>query len=174
MFPTVRCRALRALLGGLAATVFAVSAQAGTIYGINHTQWAINHFSVDGHSAVDIIGAYQGGGGGWGYAPPAHWRTGLMVRVDWETGAASSEGFPGFEDWAKYKSWVAKINAQKRQHTQLVPVPDYTGQKVCGITVHFLPCDQLQVTTSCYPYGAPEYPIKTPLRLPVPKTCPVK
>ena len=54
----------------------------------------------------------------------------------------------------------------KRQHSKLVPVPDYTGQQVCGITVHFMPCDELQVSTSCYAYGSPQYPIKTPLHLP--------
>lgn len=29
-----------------------------------------------------------------------------------------------------------------------------------------------QVTTSCYAYGSPEYPIKTPLEMPEPKSCP--
>lgn len=39
-------------------------AQASTIEAINHTHLTINRFSVDGRSAADIIGAYQGGGGG--------------------------------------------------------------------------------------------------------------
>ena len=50
-------------------------------------------------------------------------------------------------------------------------MPDYTGQKVCGFTVHFLPCDELQVSTSCYAYGRPEYPIKTP-HLSESQSCP--
>jgi hypothetical protein len=29
----------------------------GTIVAINHTKWAINHFSVDGQSGIDIIRA---------------------------------------------------------------------------------------------------------------------
>ncbi len=52
------------------------------------------------------------------------------------------------------------------------PVPDYNGQDVCGITVHFLPCDEVKVTTSCYTYGSPAYPIKEPIRMKEPKTCP--
>ncbi|WP_435609236.1 DUF3304 domain-containing protein [Pseudomonas knackmussii] len=160
------------IICGLITCLFAAEAQAGTIYGVNHTHWAINHFSVDGHSAVDIIGPYQGGGGGWGYSPPAQWRPGMTVQVDWERGEASTKGFPGFDDRVKYKAWLKKMKANDRQLSNEVPVPDYTGQKVCGITVHFLPCDQLQVTTSCYPYGAPEYPIKTPLHLPEPISCP--
>ncbi|MDJ0476377.1 DUF3304 domain-containing protein, partial [Pantoea eucalypti] len=35
----------------------------GTIEAINHTKWAINHFSVDGQSGIDAIGPWQGGGG---------------------------------------------------------------------------------------------------------------
>ncbi|CDF84357.1 hypothetical protein PKB_3010 [Pseudomonas knackmussii B13] len=160
------------IICGLITCLFAAEAQAGTIYGVNHTHWAINHFSVDGHSAVDIIGPYQGGGGGWGYSPPAQWRPGMTVRVDWERGESSTKGFLAADDWQKYKEWEKKMMANNRQLTKDVAVPDYTGQKVCGITVHFLPCDQLQVTTSCYPYGAPEYPIKTPLHLPEPNACP--
>lgn len=45
------------------------SVQASTIEGINHTHWAINHFSVDGRSGIDIIGPYQGGGGGVATSP---------------------------------------------------------------------------------------------------------
>ncbi|WP_160287345.1 DUF3304 domain-containing protein [Pseudomonas knackmussii] len=170
--PDISLRRSLFSLCALAASLFAVAAQAGTIYGVNHTHWAINHFSVDGHSAVDIIGPYQGGGGAWGYSPPAQWRPGMTVRVDWERGESSTEGFPGFGDDAKYNAWLKKLKANDRVLSQYVQVPDYTGQKACGITVHFLPCDQLQVTTSCYPYGAPDYPIKTPLRLPEPTSCP--
>jgi hypothetical protein len=68
--------------------------------------------------------------------------------------------------------WEKKIDAQKRQHSQIVPVPDYSGQETCGITVHFLPCDQLKVTTSCLTYDNPNYPIKLPLKLPEPASCP--
>ncbi|STR31221.1 lipoprotein [Klebsiella pneumoniae] len=32
----------------------------GTIDAINHTKWAINHFSVNGQSGIDIIGPFQG------------------------------------------------------------------------------------------------------------------
>jgi hypothetical protein len=160
-------------LCGLIGCIFSSTAAASTLEAINHTHWAINHFSVDGRSGIDIIGPYQGGGGGCCYIAPKRWRPGMTVRVDWETGAGSSGDFPGFADRPKYHAWVKQIDAQTRKHSKTVPVPDYTKQDVCGITVHFLPCDDIQVTTSCYAYGSPEYPIKTPLRLPVPESCPV-
>jgi hypothetical protein len=172
MLKPIPWRTLFGALCGVASLVLAQTAHASAIGGINHTHWAINHFSVDGRSAIDIIGPYQGGGGGCCYIAPARWQPGMTVRVDWETGSAYSDDFPGFADEAKYLVWRDKIRALKRQHSKLVPVPDYTGQKVCGITVHFLPCDELQVSTSCYAYGSPEYPIKTPLKLPEPQSCP--
>jgi hypothetical protein len=162
------------LIGALTLTVAlsAPTAFAGNIYGINHTHWAINRFAVDGHPSIDSVGPYQGGGGSGGYAAPSRWTPGMTVRIDWETGAAGSKGFPGFADDAKYEAWAKKMRAQKRQLSKQVPVPDYTGQETCGLTVHFLPCDDIQVTTSCYAYRHPEYPIKTPLQLPEPASCP--
>ncbi|WP_244216167.1 DUF3304 domain-containing protein [Pseudomonas reidholzensis] len=162
---------MAAALGFLVAFGSLPVVQASTIEAINHTHWAINRFSVDGRSGVDIIGPYQGGGGGCCYIAPQRWLPGMTVRVDWETGIAFSDDFPGFADWDKYLDWKRRVNSQKLQHSKVVTVPDYTGQKVCGITVHFLPCDDIQVTTSCYAYGSPEYPIKTPLQLPEPQSC---
>jgi len=149
-----------------------VSGGSGTIEAINHTHWAINHFSVDGQSGLDIIGPWQGGGGGCCYGVPAKWTPGMTVKVDWETGVGGSKGFPGFANTNKYIEWERKIKAQNREHSQIVPVPDYTGQKTCGIKVHFLPCDQIKVTTSCYDYGNPNYPIKDPIKMEEPKVCP--
>ena len=161
-----------AIPGVLACVLFAQNVLASTLEAINHTHWAINRFSVDGRSGIDVIGPYQGGGGGCCYVAPARWQPGMTVRVDWETGAGSSEDFPGIGDWPKFLAWEKNIKVQKRQLTKIVAIPDYTGQKVCGLTVHFLPCDDVQVTTSCYAYGSPDYPIKTPLHLPEPQSCP--
>lgn len=160
---------------GLASIVLIQGAWASTLEAVNHTHWAINHFSVDGRSGIDSIGPYQGGGGGCCYVAPSKWKPGMTVRVDWETGASGmsdlADEFPGFANEEKYLIWRDNVRAQTRQHSKRVPIPDYTGQKVCGLTVHFLPCDELEVTTSCYAYGSPEYPIKTPLQLPEPQSC---
>ncbi|WP_271195465.1 DUF3304 domain-containing protein [Pseudomonas turukhanskensis] len=162
------------LRGSLTLTL-ALSAHtvsAGNIYGINHTHWAINRFSVDGRASIDGIDPFQRGGGGNGYSVPARWKSGFTVRVDWETGIAFPKGFPGFADDERYDAWAREVRSQSRQLSKNVPVPDYTGQEVCGLTVHFLPCDDIQVTTSCFAYRHPEYPIKTPLQLPEPASCP--
>lgn len=74
-------------------TLIAHGARASTIEAINHTHWAINRFSVDGHSGLDVIGPYQGGGGGCCYVAPARWQPGMAVQIDWETGVAYPDGF---------------------------------------------------------------------------------
>ncbi|MGT8859843.1 DUF3304 domain-containing protein [Enterobacter sp. 186315] len=165
-----------------------ISGGSGTIEAINHTHWAINHFSVDGQSGLDIIGPWQGGGGGCCYGVPEKWTQGMTVKVDWETGIAFADDAPEIPEpkrpdtkashqvWQDYfnqkQEWYKKIRALSRGHTKIVPVPDYTGQKTCGIKVHFLPCDQIKVTTSCYDYGNPDYPITDPIRMEEPKICP--
>lgn len=144
----------------------------GTIRAINHTKWAINHFSVNGQSGIDAIGPFDGGGGGCCYGVPGRWKPGMTVRIDWESGEFSTEGFPGFADRKKYLAWVTEVSANNRQHSKTVPVPDYTGQKICGITVHFLPCDDVRVTTSCWAPNHESYPVKLPLKMEEPKVCP--
>ncbi|UDQ78288.1 DUF3304 domain-containing protein [Erwinia rhapontici] len=165
----------------------------GTIEAINHTKWAINRFSVNGQSGLDVIGPYQGGGGGCCFGAPATWQPGMVVRVDWVTGVAFADDVPeipepkrpnlgnldartahlkAVEYYRERQEWDRKIEKLSKSHSLNVPVPDYTGQKTCGITVHFLPCDQVKVTTSCSRYDYPDYPIKEPLRMKEPKVCP--
>ena len=94
----------------------------------------------------------------------------MTVRVEWETGQGSSAGFPGFADEAKYLAEKG-IDAQKRQHSKTVPLPDYNGRCVRHYGA-LLPCDDVKVTTSCYTYGSPSYPIKEPVRMKEPAVCP--
>lgn len=169
----MKIKPLVQVAGGMLLAAFFQPALAGTIEAINHTKWAINQFSVNGQSGIDAIGPFQGGGGGCCYSAPTPWKPGMTVKVDWETGVGSSKGFPGFRDREKYLAWVKKIEAQNKQHSSTVPLPPYTStDKTCGVTVHFMPCDQIKVTTSCYEYGHPDYPIKEPLRMKEPQVCP--
>ena len=165
----------------------------GTIEAINHTSWAINRFSVNGQSGLDIIGPYSGGGGGCCFGVSGPWRPGMTVQVNWETGVAFASDVPeippperpntkGMDEQTYYKAWQEYADKRRewrtiikglnKKHTQTVPVPDYTGQKTCGLTVHFLPCDQVKVTTSCADYGSPDYPVKDPVHMEKPKVCP--
>jgi len=169
-------------------------ALAGTIEAVNHTKWGINQFSVNGQSGIDAIGPFQGGGGGCCYSAPAQWQPGMTVRIDWETGVAFASDVPetpkpkrpnldnmdaksanikALQYSEELQKWRQKIKKINKQHSRIVPLPAYTsGRDTCGIVVHFLPCDQVKVTTSCARYGYPDYPIKEPLRMTEPKVCP--
>ncbi len=97
----------------------------------------------------------------------------MTVRVEWETGQGSSAGFPGFADEAKYLASEKKGLMPKRGSTaKPFRCPTITAGDVCGITVHFLPCDDVKVTTSCWSPRNANYPIKEPVRMKEPAVCP--
>lgn len=93
-----------------------VSGGGGTIEAINHTHWAINHFSVNGQSGIDIIGPWQGGGGAGYFGVPSKWEPGMTVKIDWETGVGGSKGFPGFGDDKKYLEWEKNEGSKSGAH----------------------------------------------------------
>jgi len=45
-------------------------------------------------------------------------------------------------------------------------------KKSCGITVRFLSCNKIKVTTICDGYGTLNYPIKEPREMKEPAQCP--
>ncbi|MEQ0324961.1 DUF3304 domain-containing protein [Klebsiella sp. GB_Kp062] len=147
-------------------------AESDSVSGGGGTIEAINHFSVNGQSGVDIIGPWQGGGGAGYFGVPSKWEPGMTVKIEWETGVGYSMDFPGFGDDKKLLEWKKNIKSQNREHSATVSIPDYNGQKTCGIKIHFLPCDKVKVTTSCYDYGNPNYPIKDPIKMEEPEVCP--
>nr|WP_261250827.1 DUF3304 domain-containing protein [Klebsiella pneumoniae] len=79
----------------------------------------------------------SGGGGGCCFSVPARWTPGMTVRVDWESGEASTDDFPGYENWNKYLEWEKKIKASHRQHSKTVPLPDYNGRMCAALRCTF-------------------------------------
>ncbi len=111
----------------------------GTIKAINHTKWAINHFSINGQSGIDSIGPFQGGGGGCCFSVPARWTPGMTVRVDWETGEGSSEGFPGFADREKYKAWIETLMPKNASTAKPFRCPTITARMCAALRCTFYP-----------------------------------
>ena len=111
----------------------------GTIKAINHTKWAINHFSVDNQSGIDIIGPFQGGGGGCCYSVPARWTPGMTVRIDWESGEASTDGFPGYEKWDKYLEWEKKSKPVIGSTAKSSRFPTITARMCAALRCTFYP-----------------------------------
>ena len=104
---------------------------------------------------------------------PDKWHSGLKARIEWGITPNTVPLPPLYKDWDKYQAWEKKLKESYIQHTAIVDIPEY-GAERCGMTVHFLPCNQIIVTTVCQGYGTPNYPIKEPREMKEPATCPSK
>jgi len=138
---------------------------AGSIQAVNHTTYGINWFEVNGYRA--------GGGGGSSccIVMPATWRPGLKATIEWEVDPAPYEKLPSVTS-IEFREAYAKHEANYRRYSETVDIPEWKGTERCGLTVHFLVCNKLKVTTSCWGYGSPNNPIKEPRNMKEPTICP--
>lgn len=137
---------------------------AGDLSGINHTQQGVNYFTVNGYRAGLT-------GNSCCIMLPRKWTPGLKAHVEWEVDPDPFEKIPRKKKGFEFEEGAYARHAAKYQkHSAIVDIPKYT--ETCGMTVHFLPCNQVKVTTSCVGYGTPDYPIKEPLDMKEPAQCP--
>ncbi|WP_256823660.1 DUF3304 domain-containing protein [Pseudomonas sp. Pse79] len=142
---------------------------AGNLNGVNHTSAAINHFSVNGYGGANI--SPHGYGGGMCCAMlPRQWQTGLKLEVEWETDPNPYAKSPPLGSDA-FRTFMAKHKTNYQQHSAIVELPPYED-RLCALEVHFLPCNQVKVSTSCWRYPSPNSPIKEPLEMNEPAICP--
>ncbi|WP_217547303.1 DUF3304 domain-containing protein [Pantoea sp. GbtcB22] len=140
---------------------------AGDLSGINHmADSGVNSFSVNGYGGAMA-------GNTCCIMLPEKWTPELKARIQWEVDPHTSPSPPSYKDWDKYLAWEKQLKSGFKQHSAIVNIPQY-GKERCGLTVHFLPCNQVKVTTACSGYGTSGYPIKEPLNMKEPATCPVK
>jgi hypothetical protein len=158
---------LSLLLVGCSTAVHKDEPLAGSIKSVNHTTQGINWFEVNGYRASG------GGGSECCIVMPATWRPGLKATIKWEVDPEPFEkikrkptGFGVDEDaWAKHEE-------KFQNFSQVIDIPEWEGTKRCGLTVHFLVCNQVKVTTACWGYGSPNNPIKEPRNMKEPAVCP--
>ena len=137
---------------------------AGDIRGFNHTRHGVNYFTVNGYGGRLT-------GNSCCIMLPLKWTPGLKAHIEWEVDPKTVSQFPGYKDWDKYLIWEKEVKASFRKYSAVVDIPEY-GKSRCGISVHFLPCNQVKVTTICDGYGTPDYPIKEPMNMKEPAQCP--
>ncbi len=140
---------------------------AGDLRAKNHVAGqSINWFSVNGYGASGL------GGGVCCVMLPMKWTPGLKAHIEWEVDPNPNEYIPFKKQGSGYEEDAyARHAANYQKHSTVVDIPEY-GEKRCGITVHFLPCNQVKVTTVCEGYGTPDYPIKEPMNMKEPAQCP--
>ena len=139
----------------------------GNLQAVNHTLHGINWMSVNGYRADG------GGGRSCCIIMPIKWRPGLKANVEWEVDPEpfakikkKTKGY-GFDD----EAW-AEHEAKFQHHSATVDIPEWPGTESCGLSVHFLVCNQVKVTTSCWGHGSPNNPIKEPMEMKEPAVCP--
>ncbi|MFS2200610.1 DUF3304 domain-containing protein [Pseudomonas sp. Pseusp3] len=139
----------------------------GNIQAINHTLHNINWLSVNGYRADG------GGGRSCCIIMPIKWRPGLKANIEWEVDTdpyAYSKWPPLGTDG--YRAAQAKHKANYQHYSAIVEIPEWPGTKSCDLKVHFLTCNQVKVTTSCWAPSSPNYPIQEARESKEPAVCP--
>ncbi|QIF95029.1 DUF3304 domain-containing protein [Proteus vulgaris] len=136
------------------------------LQGYNHTQYSITAFSInEGYGSI--------GGTVCCVMIPEKWRPNLIAHIKWEKLDKSKiSQAPKFSQVEAYNRWEKELDRYTTYHEAWVPIPQY--DEPCSVKVHFLPCDEVKITTSCKGYGHPEYPINEPHNLKEPAVCPQK
>lgn len=137
----------------------------GNLAAVNHTLGAINWFSVNGYRA------HGGGGSSCCIVLPTKWRSGLKADIEWEVDPDPFADAPPLGT-DEFRSFMVKHKANYQRHSATVEIPEWSGTDSCGLKVHFLVCNQIKVTTSCWGYGSPNNPIKEPKQMKEPAVCP--
>ncbi|NWB94257.1 DUF3304 domain-containing protein, partial [Pseudomonas agarici] len=103
---------------------------------------------------------------------PTKWRPGLKAHIEWEVDPEPYAYSKWPSDFDGYQAAQLKHAANYQHHSTTVEIPEWPGTESCGLSVHFLTCNQVKVTTSCWGYGSPNNPIKEPLDMKEPTVCP--
>ena len=138
----------------------------GNIQAVNHTLNAINWLSVNGYRA------HGGGGSSCCVIMPIKWRPGLKAHIEWEVDTDQFAYSKWPSDPAGYRAAQTKHKANYQHYNATVEIPEWPGTESCGLKVHFLVCNKIKVTTSCWGHGSPHNPIKEPLEMKEPAVCP--
>ncbi len=144
------------------------------VTGYNHTSAAINRFSVNGAGGPNL-GPYLGGGAEvcCGMLPRV-WTPDLRAIVEWEKDP-DPYSYGKWSERPYSDAWTKRMNEHTQtysRHKAVVDIPQY-GENVCALQVHFLPCDQVRVSTTCYTPSNPKYPDRAYFEMKESTTCPV-
>ena len=144
---------------------------AADLRGFNHTASDINYFSVNGWGGSPMS-AHGQSGATCCVALPTRWAPGIKLKVEWEknTRPDMAGEFPGYVDETRYLAWEKKARSFYEQKEAIVEYPYFEGF-VCSFEIHFMPCDEVKISTSCARYPSPESPIKEPLKMEGPFSC---
>lgn len=128
------------------------------VSGYNHTSSNINRFTVNGAGGPNI-GPYQGGLSSQTCCTslPRSWNPGLKAIVEWESDPAPRAAIKRDKYGQIESGDYSRHAANYTHHKAIVDIPKY-DDKFCALQVHFLSCDKVRVSTTCYTPEHPDYP----------------
>ncbi|WP_285431655.1 DUF3304 domain-containing protein [Pseudomonas sp. fls2-241-R2A-110] len=139
------------------------------ITGYNHTAAEIIRFSINGAGGPSIP-ANQGGGEVCCGVLPVQWAPGIRAIIEWDKDPNPYEKLKRDQYGQIVKESAVRHSAGYSHHTATVEIPKY-AEKVCALQVHFLPCDKVKVSTTCFTPGNPNYPDKAYFQVKEPASC---
>lgn len=161
----------------LSVSIFCVSAcNAGPemvsapVKGFNHTSAEIMRFSINGAGGPRIPPNQGGGNEVCCSMLPIQWNPGLRAIIEWDKDPSPRASVKRDKYGQIDKEAYVSHSAGFSHHTATVEIPKY-GEELCALQVHFLPCDQVRVSTTCYASGNPNYPDKAYFQVKEPASC---
>lgn len=144
------------------------------VTGFNHTSANINYFTINDVAGPNIA-PYQGGGKQVCCSDlPRKWNSELKAVVNWETDP-EPYAYGKWQERISSDAWKQRFKEHEKRykrHQAVVQIPQY-AEEVCALQVHFLPCDQVRVSTTCFTPSNPKYPDNAYFEIKESTTCPV-
>jgi hypothetical protein len=139
------------------------------VTGYNHTSASVIRFSINGAGGPHIL-PHQGGGEVCCGRLPVQWSPNLKAVVEWDKDPQPYAKLERDQQGQITKDAAALHSAGYSHHSTIVEIPKY-AERVCALQVHFLPCEQIRVSTTCFTPGHPNYPDKVYFQLKEPSAC---
>lgn len=141
------------------------------VTGYNHTSAEIMNFSINGAGGPRIPPNGAGGEVCCGVLP-VQWNPETLAIIEWDKDPKPYVLLERDENGQIIKSAAVRHSVGYSHHTATVRIPKY-AEKLCALQVHFLPCDEVRVSTTCYTPNHPNYPDKAYFQIQEPTTCPI-
>jgi len=142
-----------------------------SVTGYNHTSAEIIRFSINGAGGPRIPANLGGGSEVCCGRLPAQWEPGLEAIVEWTKDPRPYEPMERDQYGQIVKEGIIRHTSAYSHHSAMVEIPKYAGG-ACALQVHFLLCDQVRVSTTCFTRDNPKYPDKAYFQAEESKVCP--
>jgi hypothetical protein len=142
------------------------------VTGYNHTSAEIMRFSINGAGGPRIPPNAGGGAEVCCGVLPLQWTPGLRAIIEWDKDPNPYGSIKRDQYGQILKEALVRHSDGYSHHIVTVEISK-CAEGLCALQVHFLPCDQVRVSTTCFTPGHPDYPDKAYFQTQEPPTCPV-